>query len=86
MIAARLGDQAVQPAPTNLIFLNRSGGDAQSFVEALERYAVRAMMLTPSLVRLAIHHGVHAAEIEVIAAAVAAADIESRPPDHRRAG
>jgi threonine aldolase len=83
-LAARLGDQAVQRAPTNLIFLNRPGGDAQSFVEALGRHAVRAMTLTPSLVRLAIHSGVRMAEIDIIAAAVVATDVELRPPDGRR--
>lgn len=75
-IAGRLGDQAVQPAPSNLIFLNRPRGDAQNFVEALGRRGVQAMMLMSGLVRLAIHSGVRALEIDLIAAAVAAADEE----------
>ncbi len=75
-IADRLGDHAVQPAQTNLIFLNRSGDDASLFVESLARHGVKALMLTPGTVRLAIHSGVRTREVETIAAAVAAANVE----------
>jgi threonine aldolase len=75
-IAARLGNKAVQPAPTNLIFLNRPLGDAAEFIEALTRQEVRSIMIARTCVRLAIHSGVREREIKVIAAAVAAADAE----------
>lgn len=75
-IAVRLGDHAVQPIQTNLIFLNRSGGDASHFVESLGRHGVQTIMLTPEAVRLAIHGGVGAHEVEIVAAAIAAADTE----------
>ena len=75
-IADRLGDHAIQPTQTNLIFLNRPSGDAAQFVDGLARHNVQAIMLTTTMVRLAIHNGVRAREVETIAAAVAVADRE----------
>ncbi|ABS64427.1 aromatic amino acid beta-eliminating lyase/threonine aldolase [Parvibaculum lavamentivorans DS-1] len=75
-IAGRLGDLAVQPAQTNLVFLNRPSGDAAQFVDSLARHGVQVLKLTPALVRLAIHGGVRVHEVETIATAVATADTE----------
>jgi threonine aldolase len=72
----RLGEGAIQPAETNLIFLARPSGDAVAFAEALARHGVRAKTMTPTRVRLAIHGGVREREVEVIAAAITAADAE----------
>jgi len=75
-IVGRLGEHAVLPAPTNLIFLSRPNGDAARFVEALSRLGVKALVLTPEAVRLAIHSGVRDKEVEIIANVVKTADIE----------
>ena len=72
-IIERLGDQAVRPTPSNLVFLNRPAGDAVRFVAALERQGVRTISLSPGLVRLAIHCGMREPEVEVVAQAVSAA-------------
>lgn len=75
-IVSRLGDAAVQPAPTNLIFLNRPKGDAGPFLAALARHGVRVIPLSAGHVRLAIHNGVREREVDAIASAVVAADAE----------
>jgi threonine aldolase len=75
-IADQLGDEAVQPAPTNLIFLNRPSGDAAEFIEALARQGVRTILISRARVRLAIHSGIREREIEAIIAAVATAEAE----------
>ncbi len=75
-IVGRLGEHAVQPADTNLIFLNRANNDGSSFVEALGRRGVKTTMLISSVVRLAVHGGVGAKQIKVILEAVTAADGE----------
>lgn len=75
-IADALGEPAVQPAPTNLILLNRPSGDAARFVAALERKGVRSILVTPGIVRLAIHNGIRDREVAMVADAVVAADTE----------
>ena len=72
-IASLLGDTAVQPAPTNLIFVNRPEGDGSQFIERLAQGGVRATMLIPQVVRLAIHGGVRLQDVDRLAAIVAAA-------------
>lgn len=75
-IAEALGEAAVYPAPTNLIFLNRERWDAPRFVEALQRRGVRSTLVSPGIVRLAIHNGIRTVEVAAIARAVLAADAE----------
>ena len=75
-ITSRLGEDAVQPVHTNLIFLNRSGGDASLFVDGLALRSVGATLLTDGLVRLAIHNGVREPEVELVATAIASVDAE----------
>lgn len=75
-IVDRLGEDAILPAPTNLIFLNRPAGDAVAFVGALARQGVRAIVLAPAHVRLAVHSGVREREVEKIIAAITTADAE----------
>lgn len=75
-LAGRLGETAVRPAPTNIIFLNRPAGDAQRFVEALARQGVQTIIVTPGIVRLAIHNGVREAEVAAVVAAITTADAE----------
>ena len=73
VLVARLGSAAVQPAPTNLIFLNRPAGDAWDFVQALAREGVGAIPIGPGAIRLAIHSGVREAQVSQVADAVEAA-------------
>lgn len=75
-IAERLGEAAVHPAPTNIIFLNRPAGDAQRFMEVLARHGVQSIIVTSGIVRLAIHNGVREPEVAAVAAAVTATDAE----------
>lgn len=75
-IVAELGEASLQPAPTNLLFLNRPRADARAFVEALARNDVGAITVAPGIVRLAIHGGVREREIVEIVQALAAADLE----------
>jgi threonine aldolase len=75
-IEARLGGELLQPSPSNLVFLSRPERDAAKFIEALARRGVRAIMISPTRVRLAIHGGVREREVRMIAAAVAAANAE----------
>ncbi|MDF3835707.1 beta-eliminating lyase-related protein [Cupriavidus basilensis] len=71
-IANRLGEESVRPAPTNLIFLNRVGGDAPQFVEVLTRRGVQTTVVAANIVRLAIHSGVREREVAKIIEAVTA--------------
>lgn len=75
-LVQRLGAEAAHPASTNLIFLNRPTGDGSIFVEVLARLGVKTIIVTPNIVRLAIHNGVRAPEVERIVAAIVAADAE----------
>lgn len=75
-IGNRLGEAALQPAPTNLIFLNRPAGDSGDFVAALLKRGIQAISVTPGIVRLAIHSGVREQEVAAIADAVTFADLD----------
>jgi threonine aldolase len=75
-IAERMGENVVLPFQTNLIFLNRPSGDAARFVEILNGRGVKAMMMVPGLVRLAVHSGVREGDIDFVASALAAANSE----------
>lgn len=75
-IADRLGEAAVHPAPTNLIFLNVPNGEAPRFIELLAAQGVQVIPIMASIVRLAIHGGVREREVDIIVDAVAAAHAE----------
>lgn len=75
-LAAELGDAAIQPAPTNLVFLNRPGGDAVRFVDSLARRNVGSIIVTAGIVRLAIHNGIREREVVQIVRAVVATNME----------
>lgn len=77
-IAASLGEEAVRPPQTNLIFLNRPLGDARGFVEALGREGVGSIAIGSRAVRLAVHSGVRDAEAAQVAVAVQRADAAQR--------
>ena len=70
----RLGEAVVQPAPTNLIFLNRATGDAPRFVQELAALGIGSTLGTQGIVRFALHSGVREAEVAAIADAVARVD------------
>ena len=75
-ITERLGEGSVLPAPTNLIFLNRPAGDAVAFVEALGAHGVQTIIVTPSIVRLAIHNGVRETAVGRIVDALVSTDLQ----------
>ena len=75
-IADRLGEAAVHPAPTNLIFINLVGGNAPRFIDLLHSRGVRVIPITPDIIRLAIHGGIREREVDAIVEAVATAHAE----------
>jgi threonine aldolase len=77
-IRARLGDSAIKPVETNLIFINRPHGDAESYGQALEQLGVGSTFISPKAVRLALHGGVLATAVTAIANAVEGAHEATR--------
>lgn len=75
-IADRLGEAAVHPAPTNLIFLNVANGAAPRFIALLAARGVHVIPIMASIVRLAIHGGIRDREVDAIVDAVTAAHAE----------
>ena len=76
MVTARLGESAVRPTDSNLVFLNRPAGDAAAYVDALEKRGLRAIPIGAGAVRLAIHGGVRGDAVEQAASAAAQAAAE----------
>lgn len=72
----RLGTDAVHPAPTNLVFINVRDGAASRFVQMLADRGVGAIIVTPDIVRLAIHAGVRDREVDAVVDAVTAVDTQ----------
>ncbi len=83
-IVARLGEDAVRPAPSNLIFLHRPEGDAAQFVEQLAANKARVLALGPKLVRLAIHGGMRFDDVGPIANAICEANLLRRRQEETR--
>lgn len=75
-LADRLGEAAVHPAPTNLIFLNVANGGASRFIELLAARGVHVIPIMASIVRLAIHGGIRDREVDAVIDAVTAANAE----------
>lgn len=72
----RLGEAALAPVHSNLVFLNRPAGDAAAFITALARHGVLAIPIGRDQVRLAIHSGVREPAVRAIVDAVVAASDE----------